>query len=111
VEAFLELLSEDNYDAFCLAYMFTYRDFDGGTLGLAWTGDVNNAGGVCERNGVRLNLIVQLVVKKRNKRCETKIFRLHTCLTLVMLILVVFLVGLLFTDKYWFIWSDHRCYV
>ena len=53
VEAFLELLSEDNYDAFCLAYMFTYRDFDGGTLGLAWTGDVNNAGGVCERNGVR----------------------------------------------------------
>ena len=52
VEAFLELLSEDNYDAFCLAYMFTYRDFDGGTLGLAWTGDVNNAGGVCERNGV-----------------------------------------------------------
>jgi len=55
VEAFLELLSEDNYDAFCLAYMFTYRDFDGGTLGLAWTGDVNNAGGVCERNGVRLH--------------------------------------------------------
>ena len=54
MEAFLELLSEDNYDAFCLAYMFTYRDFDGGTLGLAWTGDVNNAGGVCERNGVRL---------------------------------------------------------
>ena len=33
--------------------MFTYQDFDGGTLGLAWTGDVNNAGGVCERNGVR----------------------------------------------------------
>ena len=32
--------------------MFTYRDFDGGTLGLAWTGDLKNAGGVCERNGV-----------------------------------------------------------
>jgi hypothetical protein len=44
--------SEENYDAFCLAYMFTYRDFEGGTLGLAWTGDLKNAGGVCERNGV-----------------------------------------------------------
>ena len=47
------LFSEENYDAFCLAYMFTYRDFEGGTLGLAWTGDMKNAGGVCERNGVR----------------------------------------------------------
>ena len=34
--------------------MFTYRDFEGGTLGLAWTGDMKNAGGVCERNGVRI---------------------------------------------------------
>lgn len=44
---------EEDYDAFCLAYMFTYRDFEGGTLGLAWTGDLKNAGGVCEKNGVR----------------------------------------------------------
>jgi len=51
VEKFLEIFSEENYDAFCLAYMFTYRDFEGGTLGLAWTGDMKNAGGVCERNG------------------------------------------------------------
>ena len=34
--------------------MFTYRDFEGGTLGLAWTGDLKNAGGVCEKNGVRM---------------------------------------------------------
>lgn len=33
--------------------MFTYRDFEMGTLGLAWTGDLKNAGGVCEKNGVR----------------------------------------------------------
>ena len=44
---------EDDYDSFCLAYMFTYRDFEGGTLGLAWTGDIKNAGGVCEKNGVK----------------------------------------------------------
>ncbi|CAG5075725.1 Similar to ADAM10: Disintegrin and metalloproteinase domain-containing protein 10 (Bos taurus) [Cotesia congregata] len=31
--------------------MFTYRDFEKGTLGLAWTGDLKNAGGVCEKNG------------------------------------------------------------
>ena len=46
------MFSEEDYDAFCLAYMFTYRDFEGGTLGLAWTGDLKNAGGVCEKNGV-----------------------------------------------------------
>ena len=47
-------LLEEDYDAFCLAYMFTYRDFEGGTLGLAWTGDLKNAGGVCEKNGVSI---------------------------------------------------------
>lgn len=46
------IFSEEDYDAFCLAYMFTYRDFEMGTLGLAWTGDLKNAGGVCEKNGV-----------------------------------------------------------
>lgn len=45
------LIAEEDYDAFCLAYMFTYRDFEMGTLGLAWTGDLKNAGGVCEKNG------------------------------------------------------------
>lgn len=35
--------------------MFTYRDFEMGTLGLAWTGDLKNAGGVCEKNGVSLS--------------------------------------------------------
>lgn len=46
------VVTEEDYDAFCLAYMFTYRDFEMGTLGLAWTGDLKNAGGVCEKNGV-----------------------------------------------------------
>ena len=46
------LFTEEDYDQFCLAYMFTYRDFEMGTLGLAWTGDLKNAGGVCEKNGV-----------------------------------------------------------
>ncbi len=58
VEKFLELFSEEDYDAFCLAYMFTYRDFEGGTLGLAWTGDLKNAGGVCEKNGVSIVLMI-----------------------------------------------------
>lgn len=38
--------------------MFTYRDFEMGTLGLAWTGDMKNAGGVCEKNGVSLCLFI-----------------------------------------------------
>lgn len=49
---YFHISTEEDYDAFCLAYMFTYRDFEMGTLGLAWTGDLKNAGGVCEKNGV-----------------------------------------------------------
>ena len=60
------VVTEENYDAFCLAYMFTYRDFEGGTLGLAWTGDMKNAGGVCERNGVSSStpFITSLMIEK-----------------------------------------------
>ena len=43
--------------------MFTYRDFEGGTLGLAWTGDLKNAGGVCEKNGVRFFLFCFLIAE------------------------------------------------
>jgi disintegrin and metalloproteinase domain-containing protein 10 len=28
--------SQKDHSAFCLAYSLTYRDFIGGTLGLAW---------------------------------------------------------------------------
>lgn len=38
VEKFLELNSEQNHDEYCLAYVFTDRDFDDGVLGLAWVG-------------------------------------------------------------------------
>ncbi|CAD5110616.1 DgyrCDS2 [Dimorphilus gyrociliatus] len=52
VERFLEMFSEENFDDYCLAYMFTRRDFEKGTLGLAWTGDWENAGGICEKYDV-----------------------------------------------------------
>ena len=38
VSNFLNLNSLENHDEFCLAFVFTYRDFSGGSLGLAWTG-------------------------------------------------------------------------
>lgn len=52
-----------NHSDFCLAYLFTYRDFSGGTLGLAWVASPNGpSGGICEkyklfsetRDGVRI---------------------------------------------------------
>ena len=52
VESLLDLHSTDNYDDYCLSYLFTNRDFDGGILGLAWVGDTTDAGGVCETNKV-----------------------------------------------------------
>lgn len=50
VSNFLNLNSLTNHDAFCLAYIFTYRDFSHGTLGLAWVGSPTaSAGGICEK--------------------------------------------------------------
>lgn len=48
VEKFLDLHSTNNYDDYCLSYMFADRDFDGGVLGLAWVASLSKAGGVCE---------------------------------------------------------------
>ena len=49
VSNFLNLHSKDNHEDFCLAYVFTYRDFTGGTLGLAWVASASGAsGGICE---------------------------------------------------------------
>lgn len=50
VSNFLNLHSLGNHEDFCLAYVFTYRDFTGGTLGLAWVASAQGAsGGICER--------------------------------------------------------------
>jgi len=38
VSNFLNLNSLSNHNLYCLAYVFTYRDFSQGTLGLAWVG-------------------------------------------------------------------------
>ncbi|XP_074661088.1 disintegrin and metalloproteinase domain-containing protein 10-like isoform X2 [Tubulanus polymorphus] len=48
---FLNLNSLNNHTMYCLAYIFTYRDFSGGTLGLAWVGSPGkSSGGICEIN-------------------------------------------------------------
>lgn len=50
VSNFLNLNSQFNHNDFCLAYIFTYRDFSGGTLGLAWVASTSGAsGGICEK--------------------------------------------------------------
>ena len=42
VESFLNSYSEADFTSFCLSYLFTYRDFDGGVLGLAFVGTNTN---------------------------------------------------------------------
>ena len=50
VSNFLNLNSLQDHSEFCLAYIFTYRDFTQGTLGLAWVGSSGQAsGGICEK--------------------------------------------------------------
>jgi len=57
VTDFLDLWSQENHNEFCLAMLLTYRDFDGGVLGLAWVAEPpgGNRGGICE---TRLRLSV-----------------------------------------------------
>ncbi|XP_059169850.1 disintegrin and metalloproteinase domain-containing protein 10-like isoform X2 [Physella acuta] len=52
VSNFLDLTANEKHDAYCLVHTFTYRDFVGGTLGLAWvaTPDSRNSG-VCGKYG------------------------------------------------------------
>lgn len=52
VSNFLDLTAEDNFDKFCLVHTFTYRDFVGGTLGLAWVATPLSANaGICGKFG------------------------------------------------------------
>ena len=57
VESFLDIWSRRNHEQFCLALLFSYRDFAGGVLGLAWVASPpgGNRGGICE-NRVTLNI-------------------------------------------------------
>ena len=43
--------SEINHDAYCLALLFTYRDFSDGALGLAWVAEpeLDLPGGICSK--------------------------------------------------------------
>ena len=49
----LKKFSQLNHDEYCLSYVFTYRDFAGGNIGLAWTG-TPISGGVCSKHGHHL---------------------------------------------------------
>lgn len=48
VEKFLDIASLDDHSQYCLSYVFAYRDFQDGVLGLAWIGDIDGAGGICD---------------------------------------------------------------
>ena len=51
VESLLEAFSREDWDEYCLSYLFTYRDFEDGVLGLAFVAksDGSGSGGVCEK--------------------------------------------------------------
>ncbi|CAF1419948.1 unnamed protein product [Rotaria magnacalcarata] len=59
--------SVENFDEYCLSYLFTARDFGDGTLGLAWMGSIlpNNRGGICEKSA-KDNYEGQRVIKTLN---------------------------------------------
>ena len=48
VERLLDLMSTEDHSEYCLAYLFTARDFMKGVLGLAWVAGDSASGGICE---------------------------------------------------------------
>ncbi|XP_076451236.1 disintegrin and metalloproteinase domain-containing protein 10-like [Babylonia areolata] len=62
VSNYLVLVSKEDSDLFCLAFTFTYRDFAGGVLGLAWVATTyQKPAGVCGRHRSRKSLNTGIV--------------------------------------------------
>lgn len=78
VEKLLELNSEENHDDVCLSYIFTYRDFADGVLGLAWVGEAGNKNFYIKVGYVTL-FVCQLL------QCLGKIHAVHECDPLIPL--------------------------
>ncbi|KAM8876232.1 disintegrin and metalloproteinase domain-containing protein 10-like isoform 1-T1 [Synchiropus picturatus] len=53
IEKFLDLNADQNHDEYCLAYVFTDRDFDDGVLGLAYVG--SPSAGICAKSALQAN--------------------------------------------------------
>ena len=64
MEAFLRFHSDDGFDRVCLGYRITYRDFDGGVLGLAYVAKQGSAGGICEN---RFNTGIVTILNYRQR--------------------------------------------
>ena len=57
VEKLLEINSLNNHDGFCLAYVFTYRDFADGVLGLAWVAEQGTTSNHCAGHVIKSNTL------------------------------------------------------
>ncbi|XP_064471110.1 disintegrin and metalloproteinase domain-containing protein 10-like isoform X2 [Ornithodoros turicata] len=64
----LHLASLTNHDDFCLSYVWTYRDFSDGVLGLAWIARTQfGSGGICEKYKVAVDMDPGIDDFKQNK--------------------------------------------
>lgn len=62
VSNFLNLHSKSNHEEFCLAYVFTYRDFTGGTLGLAWVASASGNNIFLMKGAMRCQLMNRVML-------------------------------------------------
>ena len=64
VETLLSEFSRADWSDFCLSYLFTNRDFEGGVLGLAFVANPSRSGGICDNysGGKTLNTGVVTMV-------------------------------------------------
>jgi len=59
----LNQLSYIDHSLYCLSYLVTFRDFPGGSLGLAWTASGEN-GGVCDTHRAQVEPLSYLLANK-----------------------------------------------
>lgn len=62
VSTFLDYVSDRNYDGFCQAFFFTYRDFEGGITGLSWGNDAQD--GICSARRYFIRIYENFNVQK-----------------------------------------------
>jgi len=71
----LDSYSYINHDDYCLSYLLTYRNFPGGSLGLAWTA-VESSGGVCDTHRLHTEVPLPNLEVTVNKSLNTGVVSL-----------------------------------
>ena len=86
-ESFLEeFISNTNTSGFCLAHLFTFKEFDKGVTGFAWNGNLTNGFcHACAHGNTGFTSFLSHSVSMLNKSASRRIHRTRICSVLLLL--------------------------